>query len=182
MRLFLAALLAASAPAWAGEGAPEHPEPGVSEMHHGELTALDREARTFTIDTPQGPERFTLIEGGTVLEGGRQADFDALAVGQQVAVEAIPDETDRQLARTIQIVDSDELRGPLDDRPAFDLGEAVTIDFVDAEADRLRVQSAQGPLVYEITDETRIERGGEVIELDALEPGERIVVSAAGAR
>ena len=33
MKLFLALLLAAS-PAWAQEGAPEHPEPGVALMHH----------------------------------------------------------------------------------------------------------------------------------------------------
>ena len=178
MKLLFALLLAAASPAWAQQGAPEHPEPGIALMHHGEVTALDRATRTLTIDTPQGPEDFTLIEGGTVLVGGRQADFAALAVGQQVAVEAIQDETDRQLARTIQIVDEKERSGQLEDRAAFDLADTVTVDFVDDDADRLRVQGARGPLVYEITDATRIERGGERIELDELAPGERIVVSA----
>jgi hypothetical protein len=104
MRLFLALLLLA-APVLAQEGAPERPEPAAALMRHGELTAIDRAARTFTIDTPQGPERFTLIEGGTVLEGGQEASFDALTVGQTLAVEAIQDETNRQLARSIQIVE-----------------------------------------------------------------------------
>jgi hypothetical protein len=178
MRLFLALLLAASAPAFAGEGAPEHPEPGVALMHHGQVTELDRATRTFTIETRQGPERFTLIEGGTVLEGGRQADFDALAVGQQLAVEAIQDETDRQQARSIQIVEANELEGQLEDRPAFDAADTVTVASVDTEADRLRVESAEGPLVYEVTGETRIQRGRERIELGQLTPGERVVVSA----
>lgn len=178
MKLLFALLLAAASPAWAQQGAPEHPEPGIALMHHGEVTALDRATRTLTIDTPQGPEDFTLIEGGTVLAGGRQADFAALAVGQQVAVEAIQDETDRQLARTIQIVDEKERSGRLEDRPAFELADTVTVDFVDDDADRLRVQGARGPLVYEITDATRIERDGERIELDELASGERIVVSA----
>jgi hypothetical protein len=177
MKLFLALLLAAS-PAWAQEGAPEHPEPGVALMHHGKLSDVDRATRTFTIETPQGPERFTLIEGGTVLRGGEQASFEALAVGQQLAVEAIQDETDRQQARTIQIVDPHELRGQLEDEPAFDVADTVTIDFVDAEADRLRVQSPEGPLVYEVTDATRIQRGRDRIALDELAPGERVVVSA----
>jgi hypothetical protein len=178
MKLPFALLFAAASPVWAQEGAPEQPEPGVALMRHGELTALDRAARTFTIDTPQGPEEFTLIEGGTVLEGGRQVDFDALAVGQQLAVEAIQDETDRQLARTIQIVDAKELRGQLEDRPAFDLAETVTVDFVDGEGARLRVRSAEGPLVYEIGDATRIQRARERTEPDELAPGERVVVSA----
>jgi hypothetical protein len=179
MKLFFALVLAAASPAWAQEGAPEHPEPAVSLMHHGKLTDLERASRTFTIETPQGPERFTLIEGGTVLQGGRQASFDALAVGQQLAVEAIQDdETDQQEARSVQIVDPNELRGQLEDEPAVDVADTVTVDFVDDEADQLRVQTAQGPLVYEITEATRIQRGRERIELDELAPGERVVVSA----
>jgi hypothetical protein len=178
MKLFLAFILAAASPAWAQEGAPEHPEPGATLLHHGELTAIDRGQRTVTIDTPQGPERFTLIEGGTVLEGGRQADFDALAVGQQVAIDAIQDETNRQQARSIQILDGNELRGQLEDRPAVDVADTATVDFVDDEGDQLRVQTAQGPLVYAITDRTRIQRGREEIDLDELERGERVAVSA----
>jgi hypothetical protein len=178
VKLFLALLLVASTPAWAQEGAPEHPEPGVSLMYHGKVTDIDRAARTFTIETPQGPERFTLIEGGTVLQGGKQASFSALAVGQELAVEAIQDETDRQQARSIQIVDPNERQGQLEERPAFASADTATVDFVDAEADRLRVQTAHGPLVYEITAATRIQRGRERIELDELAPGERVVISA----
>jgi hypothetical protein len=178
MKLFFALLLATASPVWAQEGAPEHPEPSVALMHHGKVTSVGRAARSFTIETPQGPETFTLVEGGTVLARGSQADFDALAVGQQVAVEAIQDETDRQQARTVQIVEPNELEGQLQDRPAFDAADTVTIDFVDTDAERLRVQTAQGPLVYEITDATRIQRGRERIELDQLAPGERVVVSA----
>lgn len=178
MKLLVVLLLAVAAPGWAQEGAPVHPEPGMALMQHGELTSVDRASRTFTIETPMGPEQFTLIEGGTVLQGGRQASFDALAVGQQLAVEAIQGETDRQEARSIQIVDANELEGQLEDRPAFDAADTVTIDSVDVEAERLRVQSAEGPLVYEITDETRIQRGRERIELGQLSAGERVVVTA----
>jgi hypothetical protein len=178
MRLFLALLLAAAAPAWAQQGAPEHPEPGVALMHHGRLTDVDRAARTFTIETPQGPEQFTLIEGGTVLARGRQASLDVLAVGQQLAVEAIQDETDRQLARSVQIVDPNELEGQLEDRPAVGVADTVTIVSVDAEAGRLRVETRDGPLVYEVGDATRIQRGRERIALEDLASGERVVVSA----
>ena len=99
-----------SAPSFA-QGAPEHPEPGQALIVHGEITALDLETRSFTLDTPEGPERFTLIEGGQVLGAGAETGFASLAVGQQVAVEVIQDETDRHLARSVQIVNSEASAG-----------------------------------------------------------------------
>ena len=88
------------------QGAPEHPEPGHQLMYDGKLTDIDRGARSFTVETPSGPETFTLIEGGTVLGAGAETGFQALAVGQQVAVEAIQNETNQRLVRSVQIVAS----------------------------------------------------------------------------
>lgn len=163
--------------AFAGEGAPEHPEPGMAQMFHGKLTELDRSARAFTIETPMGPERFTLIEGGTVLGAGEEVGLEALAVGQRLAVEAVQDETDVRQARSVQIVDPRELAGQLEDEPAVGVADTVTVVAVDAEAKRLNVQTVQGPRTYETSDATRIRRGRDEIPLEDLASGERVVVS-----
>jgi hypothetical protein len=100
---FVLLLALAAAPAFA-QGEPEVPEPGSQLLHQGRVTDVDAAERAFTVETRTGPETFTLAEGGRVLGEGAEKGFDALAVGQQVTVEAIQDETDRWLARSVQIV------------------------------------------------------------------------------
>jgi hypothetical protein len=179
MQLIFALLLAASAAARADEGAPVHPEAGMTQRHHGELVDVDHSQRAFTVETPKGPERFTLIEGGTVLVGGREAAFDELQVGQQVAVEGMQDDADRQRARSVQVVDPNELEGQLEDEPAFDVADTATVTSVDPEADLFEVKTQQGlPRVYRITDETRIQRGRDRIVLRELASGDRVAVTA----
>jgi hypothetical protein len=68
--------------------------------------------------------------------------------------------------------------GQLGGGAAVDVADTVTVVAVDAEAKRLDVQTAHGPRTYETSDATRIERGGDRIELEELESGERVVVSA----
>src|SRR5262245_27531931 len=74
-------------------------------VHQGRLTHIDQAERSFIIETAVGPEEFTLVEGGRVIGNGVETGFESLAVGQEVAVAAIQDDTDRWLAQTVEIVD-----------------------------------------------------------------------------
>jgi len=165
------ALAAASASAQATEV-------GRQNLHHGKITGIDHSAKTFTIETRTGPEHFTLWQGGEVLGDEERLGFDALQVGQSVAVRSIQDENERWLARSVEIIDPHEVAGQLEDAPAFDAADTVTVTSVDAEGGRLQVQTDDGPRVYRVTEGTRVLRNGDEVELDALRANERVVVSA----
>lgn len=171
--VFVLSALLAAAPA-AGQAV----DAGRQNLHHGEITAIDHSAKTFTIETRTGPETFTLWQGAQVTGADERKSFDVLAVGEYVAVRSIQDENERWLARSVQVVNPHEIEGQLEEYPAFDTADTVTITAVDAEVGTLHVQTAEGPRVYHITEESRIRRNGDDVAFATLRAKERVVVSA----
>lgn len=149
-------------------------EAGRESLHRGEVTAIDRVARTFHIETATGPERFTLGPEAEVSVAGEPRSFDVLAVGQSVAVRAGPG----ALARSVEVVNPNELEGQLEDLPAFDVADTATLTAVDAEQRLLRVQTDDGPRSYQVAEDAHIRRGGDDVALASLRPNDRVVVTA----
>jgi uncharacterized protein YndB with AHSA1/START domain len=152
--------------------------PATSDAPNRGATRLDHSAKTFTIETRTGPESFTLWQGAEVTGPDARKSFDALAVGEFVAVRSIQDENERWLARSVQVVNPNELEGQLADAPAFDEADTVTVTSVDRANRILHVQTVGGPRSYQLTEQSRVLRGGEAVALDALKKDERVVVSA----
>jgi len=172
--LALLCLALTLAPAAFAAETPEARVPRDSLLYVGQLTDVDRVHRAFTIETAAGPETFLCLEDAVVIGAGIELGFEALAVGQRVAVEAIQDGSS-QLALTVEIVGPDGIAAPLDvPRPAA----ALTITAVDVDGGRLHVKSLGGPLFYHVTTDTRIERDGVPIGLADLSIGERVVIAA----
>jgi hypothetical protein len=171
--LFAVSSLASAAPAMA-----EATDVGRQNLHHGEITAIDHGEKSFTIETRTGPEQFTLWSGAQILGPEERTSFDSLAVGEYVAVRSMQDDAERWLARSIEVIDPNELEGQLEDYPAFDVADTVTFRALDSEGDTLLVETSEGPRSYLVSDETRVVRGGKDAPVTSLRAEERVVVSA----
>jgi hypothetical protein len=171
--LFAASSLGSAAPATA-----QATDLGHQNLHHGEITAIDRGEKSFTIETRTGPERFTLWPDAQILGSQERTSFDALAVGEYVAVRSMQDDAERWLARSVEVIDPNEIEGQLEDYPAFDSVDTVTFRSLEADSNTLRVDTSQGPRSYLDSDETRVVRGGKDAPVTSLRAQERVVVSA----
>ncbi len=162
----------------AAPGFAQATDVGRENLHHGKITVIDHAAKSFTIETRTGPEQFTLWQGAQVTGADERKSFDALAVGETVAVRSIQDENQRWLARSVQVVDSNELAGQLEAYPAVDVADTVTVRSLDTVAGELHVATADGPRVYQVSEESRVVRGGNDAAIGSLRADERVVVSA----